>query len=55
MNSSTALVARREIAKVLPERRAPVPAPAQRQPFRVVQTAHAPAQLSLFLRPAAKR
>ena len=26
---------------------------AQRQPFRVLQTSRAPAQLSLFLRPAA--
>jgi hypothetical protein len=55
MNGSAAPVARRDIAKILPERRAPAIAQAQRQPFRVLQTAHAPAQLSLFLRPAAKR
>ncbi len=28
---------------------------AQRLPFRVLQTSHAPAQLSLFLRPASAR
>ena len=53
MNTSTAPVARREATRVLPERRAPALAQAQRQPFRVLQTAHAPAQLSLFLRPTA--
>jgi hypothetical protein len=50
--SSTAPVARNEATRVLPTRRAPAPAQAQRQPFRVLQTANAPAQLSLFLRPA---
>ncbi len=55
MNGSTAPVARRVVANVLPERRTPAVAPTQRQPFRVLQTAHAPAQLSLFLRPTAKR
>ena len=51
--NSTAPVARRETTRVLPERRTPALAQAQRQPFRVLQTAHAPAQLSLFLRPVA--
>ena len=55
MNSSAAPATRRDIAKALPERRAPALAQAQRQPFRVLQTAHAPAQLSLFLRPVAAR
>ena len=57
MNNSShnAPVARREVVKVLPARRAPTPAEAQRQPFRVLQTSHAPAQLSLFLRPASFR
>lgn len=54
-SSSQAPVARREVVKVLPTRRAPTPAEAQRQPFRVLQTSHAPAQLSLFLRPASFR
>jgi hypothetical protein len=38
-------------------RRTPVAttAEAQRQPFRVLHTSHAPAQLSLFLRPASAR
>ena len=54
-SSSQAPVARREVVKVLPTRRVPTPAEAQRQPFRVLQTSHAPAQLSLFLRPAGFR
>jgi len=54
-NSNHTPVARREVVKVLPTRRAPTPAEAQRQPFRVLQTSHAPAQLSLFLRPASFR
>ena len=53
--SSTAPVARNEATRVLPTRRAPAPAQAQRQPFRVLQTANAPAQLSLFLRPSNAR
>jgi hypothetical protein len=38
-------------------RRTPVAttAEAQRLPFRVLQTSHAPAQLSLFLRPVGAR
>ena len=37
-------------------RRTPVAtAESQRQPFRVLHTSHAPAQLSLFLRPASAR
>jgi hypothetical protein len=36
---------------VLPQRKAPVLQTAQRQPFSVLQTGRAPAQLSLFLRP----
>ena len=40
---------------VLPQRKAPVLQTPQRLPFRVLQTRHAPAQLSLFLRPAAVR
>ena len=42
----------------LPQRKAPALPSAERLPFRVLQTSHAPAQLSLFLRPglsAAKR
>ena len=38
-------------SSVLPQRRPTLPPPAPRQPFRVLQTGHAPAQLSLFLRP----
>ncbi|MBC8056599.1 MAG: hypothetical protein H7Y61_08470 [Rhizobiales bacterium] len=38
-------------SSVLPQRKAPAPQQPQRQPFRVLQTANAPAQLSLFLRP----
>ena len=52
MNSSTAPVARRQVTKVLPVRRAPTVAEAQRPSARVLQTSRAPAQLSLFLRPA---
>lgn len=37
---------------VLPQRKATVLKQPERQPFRVLQTAHAPAQLSLFLRPS---
>jgi hypothetical protein len=55
MNSSNAPVARREVAKVLPVRRAPTVAEAQRPNGRVLQTGRAPAQLSLFLRPANAR
>lgn len=40
---------------VLPQRKAPVLQTPQRLPFRVLQTRHAPAQLSLFLRPAGVR
>jgi len=44
------------LKKVTPVvRRAPAVTEAQRQPFRVLQTSHAPAQLSLFLRPASAR
>lgn len=42
----------RAAAPVLPQRKATVAKPPERQPFRVLQTAHAPAQLSLFLRPS---
>ncbi|MBC8058499.1 MAG: hypothetical protein H7Y61_18160 [Rhizobiales bacterium] len=38
-------------SSVLPQRKAPAPQQPQRQPFRVLQTSRAPAQLSLFLRP----
>lgn len=38
-------------SSVLPQRKAPVLQQPQRQPFRVLQTGRAPAQLSLFLRP----
>jgi hypothetical protein len=45
----------RAATSVLPQRKAPVlQAAPQRLPFRVLQTAHAPAQLSLFLRPASR-
>jgi hypothetical protein len=50
--SNTAPVIRRQVVKVLPVRRAPTPQLAPRQPLRVLQTGSAPAQLSLFLRPA---
>ncbi len=36
---------------VLPQRKAPILQVTPRLPFRVLQTSHAPAQLSLFLRP----
>ncbi len=52
MNSSNTPVARREVTRVLPVRRAPTVAEAQRPSARVLQTSRAPAQLSLFLRPA---
>lgn len=55
MSHNNAPVARREATKVLPTRPAAKPAEAQRQPFRVLQTSRAPAQLSLFLRPAGAR
>lgn len=44
------------LKKVTPvARRTPPAADPQRQAFRVLQTSHAPAQLSLFLRPANAR
>ena len=45
------------LKKVTPvvRRASPVTEAQQRQPFRVLQTSHAPAQLSLFLRPANAR
>ena len=53
--NANAPVARGDLAKSLRVHRAPVlPMPA-RQPMRVLQTSHAPAQLSLFLRPANAR
>lgn len=52
---NNAPVARREVAKVLPVRRAPSMVEAQRPSFRVLQSGRAPAQLSLFLRPANAR
>jgi hypothetical protein len=53
MNSNNAPVARREVTKVVATvRRAPAVAEAQRPTARVLQTGRAPAQLSLFLRPA---
>ena len=57
MNNSTknAPVARREVTTVLPVRRAPSVVEAQRPSFRVLQSGRAPAQLSLFLRPANAR
>ena len=42
---------RASASTVLPQRKAPVLQAAPRQPFRVLQTSRAPAQLSLFLRP----
>jgi len=54
-NSNNAPVARRDVAKVLPARRAPSVVEAQRPSFRVLQSGRAPAQLSLFLRPANAR
>ena len=55
MNASNAPAARSDLAKTLQVRRAPVVPMPQRQPSRVLQTGHAPAQLSLFLRPANAR
>ncbi len=50
--NNTATSARQGAASpVLPQRKAPVLQQPQRQPFRVLQTSRAPAQLSLFLRP----
>lgn len=37
--------------RAMPQRPTPVLPVAPRQPFRVLQTSRAPAQLSLFLRP----
>jgi len=54
MNTTISPVSSRPVAagsKLLPQRKAPVPQAAPRLPFRVLQTSHAPAQLSLFLRP----
>jgi hypothetical protein len=48
-------VARREVVKVLPVRRTAGVFEAQRPNARVLQTGRAPAQLSLFLRPASVR
>ena len=56
MDRSTAPAARSDLAKTLQVRRTPVlPVAAQRQQSRVLQTSRAPAQLSLFLRPANAR
>jgi hypothetical protein len=55
MNTTTTSLSARPRAaasSVLPQRKATVVQQPQRQPFRVLQTAHAPAQLSLFLRPS---
>jgi hypothetical protein len=55
-SDNNAPVARREVTKVLPVRRAPSVVDAQPRPgFRVLQSGRAPAQLSLFLRPANAR
>ena len=55
MMKNTSATERVAATPVLPQRKAPVlQATSQRLPFRVLQTAHAPAQLSLFLRPAAR-
>jgi hypothetical protein len=52
MMKNTSASGRTATTSVLPQRKAPVLQTApQRSPFRVLQTAHAPAQLSLFLRP----
>ena len=55
MNTSNAPTARGDLAKTLQVRRAPIVPQPQRQQSRVLQTGHAPAQLSLFLRPATTR
>ena len=56
MNTATTTTAsarpRAAAGSVLPQRKATVLQQPQRQPFRVLQTAHAPAQLSLLLRPS---
>lgn len=55
MMKNTSATGRAAATSVLPQRKAPVlQATPQRLPFRVLQTAHAPAQLSLFLRPASR-
>ena len=51
MNSTLTPRSRAMASAVLPQRKSPVPPAAERQPFRVLQSGHAPAQLSLFLRP----
>ncbi|MEP7299561.1 MAG: hypothetical protein ABI702_25540 [Burkholderiales bacterium] len=48
-------MARGDLAKTLRVQRAPVLPTPQRQQVRVLQTSRAPAQLSLFLRPANAR
>jgi hypothetical protein len=57
MSSTSAPVARSEkVTQILPTRRTqPLQVAQQHQPFRVLQTSRAPAQLSLFLRPATVR
>jgi hypothetical protein len=42
-------------AATQPQRKSPAAPVAQHQPFRVLQSGHAPAQLSLFLRPELTR
>lgn len=42
---------RAAVSSVLPQRKAPILQAAPRLPFRILQTSHAPAQLSLFMRP----
>ena len=51
MNGAPTPRSRAMASAVLPQRKAPVPPASERQPFRVLQTSRAPAQLSLFLRP----
>ena len=54
MNNNTASSpASRSMASVVLQQRKPpvLPVAQSRQPIRVLQTGHAPAQLSLFLRP----
>jgi hypothetical protein len=51
MNTTNAPRTRAAASAVLPQRKPAALPTAERQPFRVLQSGHAPAQLSLFLRP----
>ena len=52
MMNATTSSPRAAASAVLPQRKTPILQVAPRLPFRVLQTNRAPAQLSLFMRPA---